>query len=178
MRLHKQNREFKDVRWLAGALNKKSGRLYTTYIKKTGHYMVACDGSRLHYLEMGEYFTMPKALQDGFYRVIKNTKSEIEIILDPEAADMTYPDISSIVDPMNDTGTIENTEEQFTDEGTCFGIVAKLNKSMDENTAVNYNFVEDMFCNDDGFKIWQEESGKPINFKNGNKFGVIMPCRV
>ncbi len=142
------------------------------YYQRLRGFMVGCDGNRLHYLHEEDV----KYMLDGFYKVVKNTKTQIELLLNVDVADSTYPDITPMIEK-KDEAPEDTIRSEYCDVNESSRDVALINRKMG-SACINYNFVNDVLKNGNSFQIWQEGEANPVNFKNGNKFACVMPIRL
>jgi len=158
--------ETSDIHWVAGALTKRKDerRPHVKFIHVKDGEFTATDGSRIHTYES------EVSCKDGFYSVIKRCKSNV--ILRFEGATEEYPEFKSLLN----TEGHDETIYAYADLGNCSGSYAGIVHAMKAGT-LNYDFLKDLFSEDDGFDVFIKDAESPIIFKNGKKTAVLMPMR-
>jgi len=162
--LTNKQEDFENIYFVSGALSIKSTyRAYKTVLKVENDKIYATDGGRLHVANI-------KMLKDGFYQIIKRTKTLM--VLENAECD-SYPNLNDIfqIDYKHniDTGHLDyNTEKEM---GFCYQI-ALINRS---GFIVIPKQINDIMSFGD-FEISYHKTTEPLFFKhNSGKEAYLMP---
>ena len=168
----RDDQDFEAVKFAASVVKpeKDEGRAHLIYVYVKGGIIYGTDGSRLH-------AGCAVELQEGFYKVVKNTKSMVDLVYQ-DNIDMSYPDAESIFIP-----TVKKTDELniLGGDETEHSAICNLNRAMPENCCINIYHVIDL-CKWD--RAWavdihvEEKCVGPILWKAGNLKAAIMPRRI
>lgn len=167
--LKKGNAMFDQVKFCVNALDTKSDRDFKKVLHIQDGVMNGTDGIRLH--QWTEC-----TIEDGKYRVFKNTKTIIMLLKDDEG--ILYPDISEIFPKEKQEQLLPelplNTQNNI---DLRIGSHAKILRLMKENRAFNFIYLLDL---DGIFDVYYYGSEKPIVFVNDKEQtkAAIMPARI
>jgi len=173
---NRKNPDTSGVYWLTSCLSKDrdEGRFHLLHIQIKDGNFCATDGRRLH------YFNPVTAYGDGYYKVIKRTKTLIHLEK-AEDWDGCYPEIDDFInfDGARITFSI-NGRNVSKDENADHAsqVTAAIIRKMAPNEAIRFDFIMDALTNDNMFDVFVEDDSKPIKFKSENKIAVIMPIRM
>jgi hypothetical protein len=123
---------------------------------------MATDGCRLHI-----YTPEELPLEQGYYEVLKNTKSELRLI--PADCDQDYPDIERVTP--DDEGL-----KSFDPKGSMWGDYAQIIRAFDEGS-INGDYLADALKDTDLSMFKIKDYLSPLLLKGGNLTAVIMPTR-
>ena len=142
---------------------KALGKNHLSYIHSDGVEIVATDGHRCHiYTPPADECPLPK----GFYKIIKRTKTKIDILLE-QNADLIFPDYKRIVPNLD--GVIP-----FKYRSTIYNAFAQVTRALGEG-ALNYNYFADTIGADLDCEFKTNGQNVGVLFKWAYKTAVIMP---
>ncbi len=96
LELTKGQTGFDEVSWVArGLITTKSDlRNHVIRVFKDGDLFIATNGSRMHVYDHNHLFD---ELEDGYYQVIKNTKTKVILLFDKAKDEASYPDYKDLI---------------------------------------------------------------------------------
>jgi hypothetical protein len=160
---------FNEIKWLAKALAKDDARFHVSHIwaRKDGSAL-ATDGIRMHVVEHC-------SLQEGFYRVVKQTRWSITLDRVENESGFEFPDVDDVINGANQKhGTIElmNLDAAKVDNSYC-----TLLRAMAYNM-VRYPMFVDAISGMESFDATFDDScEKAIYFSMPNRLAIVMPFR-
>jgi len=175
LKIDKNDSRLKAVRFLASVMNLKDLRFHTFHFKVESGQGISTDGNRLHVVN-----DIP--LEDGFYSVIKNTKTLvlIEKAYELDNKEGSFPSTEDII-----TLPEENTFEQGAEfkSDNLSSIYTQIIRAMPGSNTLNVDFVRDV-CNyfdyAGTFIIPEPRKGEietPVRFVSGDLQAIVMPLK-
>jgi hypothetical protein len=184
LELKKNDQGFKEIKWIAKGLttDKEDKRVFINHVYKDGNHLVSTDGGRLHMFEDND--GLYESLEDGFYEVVKNTKIIITLVLKFEKGEKLYPDIEDLVvikdNFPQDTLQVSNDKLDIGFADIIRNMIGEKDRNGDAPNPTNsfrFDYFRDVLSSDDFFSVYHENENKPIYFKSGKFFAIIMPVR-
>ena len=181
--LTRGNTDTQDFYWLTACLtkNKQETRFHMIHIQIKDGYACVTDGERLHYFKTSADDIYHGQIADGYYRVLKRTKTTIQL-LKVDDSDHSYPDIA---DFFNLNGAESNLELNGLDTNKYNNLIEHASKAaaqiirlMETERAIDYSFVQDVLTCNDTFKVYVKADGNCVTFKSDNKTALIMPIKI
>ena len=160
---HTGRHELENFHFVAKALGKNEVRahLMGIYFDKDHSHIVATDGARVHYA------STKLELDKGIYRIIKQTKTVIELLF---VGDCEYPDYVDICN-------LEGKEYRSIDlKGPIDCMFTNLVRSVD-SLYISYQYFSDAVLIGNRFECFVKSSDKPVLLRLGEKCAAIMPIR-
>ena len=158
---HTGRHELENFHFVAKALGKNEVRahLMGIYFDKDHSRIVATDGARFHYA------STKLELEKGIYRIIKQTKTVIELMF---VDDCEYPDYVDIAN-------IEGKDyRSITLIGQVDCMFTDLVRSVD-GLYISYQYFSDAVLIGTGFECFVKSSDKPIFLRLGERCAAVTP---
>ena len=162
--------------WLTAALTKKKadlrGHINHVYVKDGT--ITATDGNRLHHLK----YTNGRDYDNGFYKVIKRTKSSIILSYNEESAKLNYPNIEALIEKPEGHEIIAQRKEDFkTGKIHSFYVYTEIIRALFENT-IDYEYLNDALADDNEYTVTIKDDTSPIHFEREDRIALLMPLRI
>jgi len=161
------------ILFVVSALDPKDYRDHVRYLKCENNVMVSTDGKRIHETEL--LFT---EVPDGYYEIIKNTKTILIIDKVKELDEAQYPNYS---DMLNGKGSGEKIEYKHDEEIETIILASLLSADIARamgQAALNFKYVEDIVkSREEGFDVYVKDSDSPVVFKSFAVRACIMPLK-
>ena len=170
----KQEQLNQDLYWLTSALSKSKSDLrphiVNTYVR--GNKMLATDGQRLHEITIDREVYVN--VKDGFYSVIKRTKTNMILAYNVEhnADERDYPDCKSLLERPDGKSFVVMQHENNSSQA-----MANIIRAMDDGS-INYNYLNDVLSDENAWDVTIKDHEHPLHFENGNKKAIVMPIRI
>jgi len=166
--ISKRDEDFKKILFVIKAIDDKSNQEFRNYIKITNDVIVSTDGKRIHIAET------TLRIEDGFYKVIKKTGSEI--ILSKIIEDVWCPDIDPLFDKSNKENSMFPIENNMPVDQSVSYMFAKILRESD--SILNITYLTDLFLiKPNYFDIYFKDKDTPVIFESYKIKAVIMPLR-
>ncbi len=157
----------KELIFVAAAMSKDETRYALNFIYSTGERIVATDGHRCHL-----YAPEDCPLEEGFYKVMKRTKTVIDLL--KTEVDGQYPDFDRIIP--KDEGLVGFSTYTMEATNNAPLKLAEVLRGM-ATSAISIDFFLDAI-NHESISMFRSGDGfEPIKFKGGFLTAVIMPLR-
>ena len=170
----KQEQLNQDLYWLTSALSKSKSDLrphiVNTYVM--GNKMLATNGNRLHEITIDREIYVN--VKDGFYSVIKRTKTNMILAYNVEhnADERDYPDCKSLLERPDGKSFVVMQHENNSSQA-----MANIIRAMDDGS-INYNYLNDVLSDENAWDVTIKDHEHPLHFENGNKKAIVMPVRI
>ena len=163
----KRDEDFSNLLWITGL--KKDKTEHRNHIKrimvKDGK-VVSTDGA-----EMRE-ITLINTIPDGYYALLKRTKSEVSIFNEVSLEDESFPEYAEIMAVNGNVKLSLNVNSYGIDKGLCAVI-----RAMTEHSFNPIKYLE-IFNGMDFQDVWVDPEGcRPAYFEATNVRAVLMPIR-
>lgn len=187
LELTKGHAGFNVISWVAKGLITTKGDLRNHVIRvfKDEDLFIATNGERMHIYDHKGLFD---ELKDGYYEVIKNTKTKVILVFDKAKDQASYPDIKDFLkiklDFPEDCFSVEWNDAGSGGNKAYADILRNMVLDSDEHIKkanptnyINYSFLEDVLKIGQMFEVYNENENQPVYFKSDNLFAIIMPIR-
>jgi len=173
IKFDRSQEDFYRILFVVSALDPKDYRDHVTYLKCENNVIVGTDSKRLH-----ETRLLYTELPDGYYEIVKKTKTTLIIDKVKELDEAQYPNYS---DMLNGKGSGEKIEYKHNDDYKTIELASLLSADIARamgQTALNFRYVEDIVkSHENYFDVYVKDSDSPVVFKSFAVRACIMPLR-
>lgn len=164
-------KEWKQIPNIVNAFNflakatKKDGAF--GYVRHFNGFWESTNGHRLHMVLDDE---LPE-LEEGFYKVAKNTQTQTIFVKQRELADIRWPNTKKVFPAHKDY-------KELTISPDISSAYTRVVRALDDKSTIDLNYFKDAVCCDGFYECFIYDNESPIIFLNGDKIAAVMTKRI